>query len=190
MERFPKPVKKDCWRNWRWFKGNEGISKVRISGYPVEELEISVRENDLKKYNLSFQDLHRAIISENIDFTGGTVKSIDENFKIRSNNKKYNSDEIAEIIVKKINNRIIKIKDVATVKRIWQDVSNRKYYNNTSGVVINVFNTNNEDITIVSSKTRSYLKNFNNISTNITADIIQDNSIIIEQEYHFLQKME
>ena len=169
-------------------KAMKGISKVRISGYPVEELEISVRENDLKKYNLSFQDLHRAIISENIDFTGGTVKSIDENFKIRSNNKKYNSDEIAEIIVKKINNRIIKIKDVATVKRIWQDVSNRKYYNNTSGVVINVFNTNNEDITIVSSKTRSYLKNFNNINTNITADIIQDNSIIIEQRIALLTK--
>ena len=169
-------------------KAMEGISKVRISGYPVEELEISVRENDLKKYNLSFQDLHRAIISENIDFTGGTVKSIDENFKIRSNNKKYNSDEIAEIIVKKINNRIIKIKDVATVKRIWQDVSNRKYYNNTSGVVINVFNTNNEDITIVSSKTRSYLKNFNNINTTITADIIQDNSIIIEQRIALLTK--
>ena len=169
-------------------KAMEGISKVRISGYPVEEIEISVRENDLKKYNLSFQDLHRAIISENIDFTGGTVKSIDENFKIRSNNKKYNSDEIAEIIVKKINNRIIKIKDVATVKRIWQDVSNRKYYNNTSGVVINVFNTNNEDITIVSSKTRSYLKNFNNINTTITADIIQDNSIIIEQRIALLTK--
>ena len=169
-------------------KAMKGISKVRISGYPVEELEISVRENDLKKYNLSFQDLHRAIISENIDFTGGTIKSIDENFKIRSNNKKYNSDEIAEIIVKKINNRIIKIKDVATVKRIWQDVSNRKYYNNTSGVVINVFNTNNEDITIVSSKTRSYLKNFNNINTNITADIIQDNSIIIEQRIALLTK--
>ena len=169
-------------------KAMEGISKVRISGYPVEEMEISVRENDLKKYNLSFQDLHRAIISENIDFTGGTVKSVDENFKIRSNNKKYNSDEIAEIVVKKINNRIIKIKDIATVKRIWQDVSNRKYYNNIPGVVINVFNTNNEDITIVSTKTRSYLKNFNKINSNITADIIQDNSIIIEQRIALLTK--
>ena len=169
-------------------KAMEGISKVRISGYPVEEMEISVRENDLKKYNLSFQDLHRAIINENIDFTGGTVKSVDENFKIRSNNKKYNSDEIAEIVVKKINNRIIKIKDIATVKRIWQDVSNRKYYNNIPGVVINVFNTNNEDITIVSTKTRSYLKNFNKINSNITADIIQDNSIIIEQRIALLTK--
>ena len=77
----------------------KGISKVRISGYPVEELEISVRENDLK--NIIYHFKTEAIISENIDFTGGTIKSIDENFKIRSNNKKYNSDEIAEIIVKK-----------------------------------------------------------------------------------------
>ena len=169
-------------------KAMEGISKVRISGYPVEEIEISVRENDLKKYNLSFQDLNRAIISENIDFTGGTVKSVDENFKIRSNNKKFNPDEIAEIVVKKINTRIIKIKDIANVRRIWQDVSNRKYYNNTPGVVINVFNTNNEDITIVSNKTRSYLKNFNKINSNITADIIQDNSIIIEQRIALLTK--
>ena len=30
-------------------KGMDGISKIRISGYPVEEMEISVRENDLKK---------------------------------------------------------------------------------------------------------------------------------------------
>ena len=96
-------------------KAMDGISKIRISGYPVEEMEISVRENDLKKYNLSFNDLHKAISSENIDITGGTIKSKDENFKIRSNNKKYDEKEIAEIVVKKINDRIIKIKDVAAL---------------------------------------------------------------------------
>ncbi len=169
-------------------KAMDGISKIRISGYPVEEMEISVRENDLKKYNLSFNDLHKAISSENIDITGGTIKSKDENFKIRSNNKKYDEKEIAEIVVKKINDRIIKIKDVATVKRIWQDVSNRKFYNKTAGVVVNVFNTNNEDISIVAGKTRAYLENFNKVNQNVTADIIQDNSIIIEQRIALLTK--
>ena len=169
-------------------KAMDGISKIRISGYPVEEMEISVRENDLKKYNLSFIDLHKAISSENIDITGGTIKSKDENFKIRSNNKKYDEKEIAEIVVKKINDRIIKIKDIATVKRIWQDVSNRKFYNKTAGVVVNVFNTNNEDISIVAGKTRAYLENFNKVNQNVTADIIQDNSIIIEQRIALLTK--
>jgi len=169
-------------------KAMDGVSKIRISGYPVEEMEISVRENDLKKYDLSFQDINRAISSENIDITGGTVKSSDENFMIRSNNKKYNANEISEIVVKKINNRIIKIKDIASVKRIWKDVSNRKFYNNTAGVVINVFNTNNEDISVVAGKTRAYLENFNKINKNIKADIIVDNSIIIEQRIALLTK--
>ena len=31
-------------------KAMKGISKIRISGYPNEEIEISVRENDIKKF--------------------------------------------------------------------------------------------------------------------------------------------
>ena len=58
-------------------KAMKGISKVRISGYPSEEIEISVRENDIKKFELSFQDINNAINSENIDITGGTVRSKD-----------------------------------------------------------------------------------------------------------------
>jgi len=80
-------------------KAMKGISKVRISGYPSEEIEISVRENDIKKFELSFQDINNAINSENIDITGGTIRSKDENFKIRSNNKKYTANEISEIVI-------------------------------------------------------------------------------------------
>ena len=169
-------------------KAMKGISKVRISGYPSEEIEISVRENDIKKFELSFQDINNAINSENIDITGGTIRSKDENFKIRSNNKKYTANEISEIVIKKVNERIIKIKDIATVQRIWQDIPNRKFYNNIPGVVINVFNTNSEDITIVATKARSYLENFNKINKNIKADIIVDNSVIIEQRIALLTK--
>ena len=169
-------------------KALEGISKTQIFGYPIEEMEISVRENDLKKLNLSFNDIDRAIKSENIDITGGTIKTSEENYKIRSNNKSYKKIEIEEIIVKRINNRIIKIKDIANVQRIWKDEANRKFFNNKKGVVIKVFNTNNEDISIVASKTRSYIENFNSINTDIKADIIQDDSIIIEQRIALLTK--
>ena len=63
-----------------------------------------------------------------------------------------------------------------------------EFYNNIPGVVINVFNTNSEDITIVATKARSYLENFNKINKNIKADIIGDNSVIIEQRIALLTK--
>ena len=169
-------------------KALEGISKTQISGYPTEEIEISVRENDLKRFDISFNEIDFAIKNENIDITGGTIKTSQENYKIRSNNKNYKDSEIKEIVIKKINNRIVKIKDIAEVNRIWKDVSNRKYFNNIKGVVINVYNTNNEDISIVSGKTKAYLKNFNEINNDVKADIIQDSSIIIEQRIALLNK--
>ena len=169
-------------------KALEGISKTQISGYPTEEIEISVRENDLKRFDISFNEIDFAIKNENIDITGGTIKTSQENYKIRSNNKNYKDSEIKEIVIKKINNRIVKIKDIAEVNRIWKDVSNRKYFNNIKGVVINVYNTNNEDISIVAGKTKAYLKNFNEINNDVKADIIQDSSIIIEQRIALLNK--
>jgi len=169
-------------------KALEGISKTKISGYPIEEIEISVRENDLKRLNITFNEIDKAIKNENIDITGGTIKTSEENYKIRSNNKHYKDNEIEKIIVKKINNRIVQIKDIANVKRIWKDEANRKFFNKKKGVVIEVFNTNNEDISIVASKTRAYIDSFNSRNKNIQADIIKDDSIIIEQRISLLTK--
>ena len=169
-------------------KDIQGISKITVSGYPVQEMEISVRENDIKKYNVSFFDIHRAIQQENIDITGGTIKSKKENFQIRSNNKKYSSSEISEIVVKKIGERIVKIKDIARVNKVWKDESNKKYFNDTSCVVIKVLNTNNEDISVIASKTREYIENFNSINEDIQINIIEDNSVIIEQRIALLSK--
>ena len=169
-------------------KDIQGISKITVSGYPVQEMEISVRENDIKKYNVSFYEIHRAIQQENIDITGGTIKSKKENFQIRSNNKKYSSSEISEIVVKKIGERIVKIKDIARVNKVWKDESNKKYFNDTSCVVIKVLNTNNEDISVIASKTREYIENFNSINEDIQINIIEDNSVIIEQRIALLSK--
>ena len=35
-------------------RGIDGISQVALSGFPDEEIEIAVRENDLRAYNMSF----------------------------------------------------------------------------------------------------------------------------------------
>ena len=169
-------------------KDLQGISKITVSGYPVQEMEISVRENDIKKYNVSFYEIHRAIQQENIDITGGTIKSKKENFQIRSNNKKYSSSEISEIVVKKIGERIVKIKDIARVNKVWKDEANKKYFNDTSCVAIKVLNTNNEDISVIASKTREYIKNFNSINEDLQINIIEDNSVIIEQRIALLSK--
>ncbi|MAR20752.1 MAG: RND transporter [Flavobacteriales bacterium] len=169
-------------------KEMNGISKVSLSGFVNREIEISVRDNDVKKYNITLNEINNAIKSENIDITAGKIKTSSENFQIRSNNKRYSSLEIAEIVIKNDNNKIVRIKDVADVKIIWQDIPNKKFFNDTSCVVIKVFNTNSEDISIVASLTREYIDSFNMMSPDVKASIIQDDSVIIEQRISLLTK--
>ena len=43
----------------------EGISKVSLSGFPDEEIEIAFREKDLRAYNLSFDQAAQAVRAAN-----------------------------------------------------------------------------------------------------------------------------
>ena len=53
----------------------DGISQIEISGYPAEEIEIAVRENDLLAYGLSFEEVAQAVSQANILTTGGNIKT-------------------------------------------------------------------------------------------------------------------
>lgn len=56
------------------------LSKIFISGYPDEEIEIRLRENDLKAYRLTFDDVSRAVSSANIKASGGELKTDKKRF--------------------------------------------------------------------------------------------------------------
>jgi hypothetical protein len=53
---------------WFAFPTGQTVSQVSISGFPDEEIAISVRENDLRAYNLSFQDVANAEIDKKSAF--------------------------------------------------------------------------------------------------------------------------
>ena len=60
-----------------------GLSQVVISGYPEEEIEVSVRENDLQAYELTFEEIANAVRLANLEVTGGEIKTDKENIQIR-----------------------------------------------------------------------------------------------------------
>ena len=82
------------------FLAERGISKVFLLGLPGEEIEISVRENDLKKYNLTINDVNQAVAQANIKSSGGTIKTTTEDILIRASAKQYYAAGFSELVVK------------------------------------------------------------------------------------------
>ena len=165
----------------------DGISQIEISGYPAEEIEIAVDEDNLLAYNLTFSEVAQAVAKTNILTTGGTIKTNAEEYLIRANNRAYYSEEISNIIVKSDpSGRTIKLREVATVKDRFSETPNANYFNGDLAVNVTITSTNTEDLISSADKVKSYLKKFNAKNNNIQLSVVRDLSITLVQRTKLL----
>ena len=170
-------------------RGIEGISQVEISGFPDEEIEIAVRENDLRAYNLSFTEVATAIRNSNILITGGNIKTADEDYLIRASNRSYYGVELQNLIVRtETNGNIIRLKDIAELRDTWSENPDRLYYNGNLGIDITVSNTNNEDLISSADKIKDYIHEFNQKQQNVQLSVTSDRSTTLKGRTELLAK--
>ena len=167
----------------------DGISQLVISGFPEEEIEIAVREKDLRAYDLTFTEVARAVSNANILSTGGNIKTETEEYLIRANNRSYYGDELDFIVVRSSpTGNIIRLKDVATVRDRWSESPDRIYYDGNTAIEIQVFTTNNEDLISAADKVKAYVEKYNQQYDNIQLNVTQDSSITLNQRTKLLME--
>jgi len=155
----------------------DGLSKVALSGFPDEEIEIAVRENDLQAFNLTFSQVSQAVKNANLEITGGRVKGKKEELIIRANTKGYYADKFRDIVVKTTpDGRILRLSEVADVRDVWAESPNRNYLNGESSVIIEVSNTIEEDILDITDMVNIYIEEFNEENSVVKATLVRDGS--------------
>lgn len=170
-------------------RGIEGISQVAITGYPNEEIEIAVRENDLRAFDLSITEVANAVRNSNILITGGNIKTTDEDYLIRASNRSYYGIELQNLIVRtEINGNIIRLKDVAELRDAWSENPDRLFYNGNLAIDITVSNTNNEDLISSADKIKEYIYKYNQVQQNIQLNITSDRSTTLNDRTWLLTK--
>lgn len=165
----------------------DGISQVDISGFPNEEIEIAVKEIDLLAYGLTIDEIADAVSRENLLTTGGNIKTSDEDYLIRANNRSYYADELDNIIVKtSTEGNAIYLKDVASIKDQFEDVPEANYFNGNLSVRMTVQNTNIEDLITSAQQVKDYIKDFNQRYDNVQLNVVSDSSITLTQRTELL----
>lgn len=160
----------------------DGISQVELSGFPAEEIEIAVRENDLRAYNLTFSEVRLAVAQTNILTTGGNIKTDSEDYLIRANNRAYYGDELDYIVIRADpTGNVIRLRDVATVRDRWSETPDRIFVNGKTGIEIKVSTTNDEEFLEAAEKANKYIENFNLTRDNVQLTILGDRSISLRE---------
>ena len=166
----------------------DGPSKVELSGFPDEEIEIAFREEDLQAYGLTFQEAAEAVRRTNVDITGGTVKGTQEELLLRARNKEYYADGLKNIVIKTTpGGGTVRLSQVATVRDRWADQPDRAYLDGTPSVSVEVQNTLEEDMLFITDAVKEYIEQFNAENTTIQATVISDASVTLRQRMDTLQ---
>ncbi len=165
----------------------DDLSKLTLTGFPEEEIEVTFRENDLRSYNITFDEAARKIRQTNIESTGGTIKTENEELLIRANNKEYSAKALQDIVIKASpNGGVIKLYEVADVVDRWEDKPQRSFIDGVPGVVIQVQNTLEEDMITIADNVKEYIEKFNKENEEVQALIVEDSSITLNQRIDLL----
>lgn len=138
------------------------ISQISVSGFPALEISVEIKEDQLLRYQLTFEEIRRAIAGNNLDISGGVLRSPEKEILIRARNRSTNPDEIGNIILRgKPEGGYIRIRDVATVKEQFAEVPNSVKMNGKQAVQISVSKLPEEDLEEISEFVNRYAEEFN-----------------------------
>lgn len=93
----------------------DGVSAVNLKGIQDREIEIAVDVRKMESLQISFQDIENAIASENLTLSGGEIKNNGVRRAIRVVGEYDNAEELANTIVKNEGQRLVYLRDIATV---------------------------------------------------------------------------
>ncbi|MEL0240453.1 MAG: efflux RND transporter permease subunit, partial [Flavobacteriaceae bacterium] len=165
----------------------EGISQIEITGYPEEEIEIALIEDQLLAYDISFSEVAQKIAASNLLITGGTVKADAEEYLIRANNRQYYADELSTIVIKGLpDGRMLRLSDVATVRDRFAESPNATYFDGERAITVTITSTNTEDLIGAAEAVKEYIDVFNQKASNVKLTVVNDLSTTLTQRTELL----
>src|SRR6056297_582692 len=170
------------------FLVEKGISNVFLHGFPAEEISVELNDEQMDRYGISAQEVAEAVRSNNIDITGGELKTGDANWQIRAENKERTALEISQIPVRSgLNGERVLLKDIASVRDLFDDRPIERYLNGEESVLIQVVTTNDENLVAIAEEVKEYAAHFNTLHSGVELTVVEDFSEFVYERVNSLR---
>jgi multidrug efflux pump len=128
------------------------ISKVEIRGVEEKEVKIMVDPFKMDARMVSFSDIENAIANENITMSGGNILAGEIQRNVRIVGEFSSPFEMENIIVKREENDVVYLKDIATIAFDYKDKQNYARQDLEPVVMVDVIKRSGENLLDVTEK--------------------------------------
>jgi len=159
-----------------------GIDQVEVEGLREPELAIEVSETNLRKYNLTFDDVVTAIRASSINLPGGSIRSESGDITLRTTEQAYTGIDFEQVVIlRNADGTRVLLGDIADVRDGFEEVDELSQFNGHRAAAIIVRIRNNPDVVAVNRAVRAFAEEAqDSLPPGVSLDIWLDRSEVFE----------
>lgn len=157
-----------------------GVAQVNLIGGQEREIQVNMDASRLEAYALSPLDVQQAVLSSNLDFPTGSIKTQEKDILVRLAGKYQSVEQLRNLVVKTADDGAqIRLKDIADVQDTQKDVDKLARVDRKSAIAVQVLKTSDANAVSVSENVRAILQQLEteNQDINLSLEVASDSSL-------------
>lgn len=165
-----------------------GISNVNVVGDRDYEVSIEIAEQELQAYDLTFDDLVRAVRQSSVDIPGGSIKTENGDILLRAKGQAYTAYEFASIpLISRPDGTRLLVGDIAKIYDGFVEDNQFASFNGKQAISIQVQAVGDQNALEISKSVNAYLeKKKSELPPNIQADSWGDSSFYLADRLNMM----
>ena len=98
-----------------------GVAAVKVKGGFEREIRVSLKEARLRQYKIAPELVNQRLQAENVNVPGGILRDGDVEYLVRTLNEFKTPEEIGELVVTRLGDRPVRLRDVADVAVVHKE---------------------------------------------------------------------
>jgi len=116
----------------------DGVAAVDIAGGRKRQINLMLDLNKMNGYNLTAQEVERAVVTENVEAPGGRIVRGANEMGVRTMGRVENLSQFNSIIIKNINGVPVRLRDIGYAEDGMAERRSFAYFNNKPAVVLEI----------------------------------------------------
>jgi multidrug efflux pump subunit AcrB len=168
----------------------ENVSQVDVTGIRPYEISIEVSEENLRRYNLTFDQVSRAVSNSSLDVPGGSVKTSGGEILVRTKGQKYYGPEFEKIIVLTRNDGTrIRLGDIAAVRDDFEDIDLSSRFDGKRAAFIIVYRIGEQDAIDIAKTVKKYISEKTRyLPEGASIALWEDDTVILKSRMNLLKR--
>ena len=166
-----------------------GVGQVRFVGDRKREIHVWLNPDKLLSYNLTIDEVRRALASQNVEIPGGWVDQGIRELTLRTLGRVLKVEEFSQIVLKTVNGSPVRVSDVATVEDGVEEPRSLARLNGKEAVVLEVRKQSGTNTLTVVAAVKERLDDIRGIlPPDFKLLIVRDQSTFIKNSFDAVQE--